>query len=141
MLTTWTGGLFQSGVWIPGTKRDEALHLKSYPQTFRLPGRVEVRYSNLQNDYHKDPVTYPVQAGWQAEMGRPAFAKFRFLLTQSAAVGDFLRIAAPPYEMSMRLFTLTEYEAEAVVQKPIGNEIEPLVEPGVLTTKLKDPLV
>jgi len=103
MLTTWVGGMWQSGAWKPGVKRDEKLH---YTAGFRLPGRTIMRYEKLQNDFHKDPNTYPVQSLWEAQMGRPCYVEFNFQVTQRAEAGTFLRLMAKPYEPTMRLFKL-----------------------------------
>jgi len=104
-ITTWKGGLYQDGVWNPGQKQDERLRFTS---GFRLPGRVLVPFSRLFNDYDEDPLTYPVQSSWLPQMSRPAYAEFRFQLERIAEVGTSLVISAPPYEPTMRRFSLRQ---------------------------------
>lgn len=108
-LTSFTGGMFQSGEWKEGDIRDEKLH---YTTGFRLPGRVILRYQKLENDYHRDPNTYPVQELWEAQMSRPAYVEFDFELTQTAKVGTSLRLAGGPYEPTMREFYLEKVNTD-----------------------------
>jgi len=142
-LTTWSGGLFQGGVWVPGNKQDEKLHFRS---GFRLPGRVLVRYDKLENTFHQDPITYPVQSLWLHQMGRPAYAEFHFHVTQAAEEGDFLSISAPPYEPTSRLFRITEApqgivgSSQSTPRRSIRNEVV-RVDSGELRTRLLEPLV
>jgi hypothetical protein len=104
-LNTSVGGMWQNGEWVPGTKRDERLHMTT---GFRLPGRVIVRYDRLDNNYRRDEARYPVQSIWGVQMDRPAFAEFHFMLTRPAEVGHELRIYAPPFSPTLMTFTIVE---------------------------------
>jgi len=121
-LSSWTGGMWQSGVWKPGIKRDEKL---SYKEGFRLPGRTIMRYEKLDNDYHKDPNTYPVQSDWEAQMGRPCYVDFNFQVTQRAEIGTFLRVTAQPYEPTMRVFKLEEAPPAVLAGMTSVDQTEP----------------
>jgi hypothetical protein len=145
-LTSWVGGMWQSGEWKPGIKRDEKLH---YTAGFRLPGRTIMRYEKLENDYHKDPNTYPVQSRWEAQTGRPCYVEFNFLLTQRAETGSYLRLMAKPYEPTMRTFKLEKAPppilagmTSAVQTEPekIGAEVTS-VRLNEFRAKLLEPLV
>jgi len=141
-LTTWVGGMLINGEWQPGTKRDEKMH---FLDGFRLPGRIIVRYDRLENNYHQNPGTYPVQASWSSQMGRPAYATFRFLLTRPAEIGHYLKIKAPPYELMRRLFVLQEAPASIltstlVQQRPVANDIAAVIS-GELHTRLNERMV
>jgi len=143
-LTTWKGGLFQGGSWVPGEKQDERLN---YKEGFRLPGKVSVLYDKLENTYHMDPLTYPEQSLWGSQMGRPAYAEFHFHLSIAAEVGHFLKISAKPYEPTLAKFTLVESpigqttNSNAPVIKPeIANEIT-TVFGGEIHTRLLEPLI
>eukprot|EP00913_Durusdinium_trenchii_P016502 g15510.t1 len=143
-ITTWTGGLFQNGAWLPGTKQDQTWlltgledfgpwefgsgfgTLQPFPKQsaderlafrggFRLPGKVEILYDKLENTFQRDPFTYPEQSLWSTQMGRPAYAEFHFHISVAAQVGDFLMISAAPYEPTRSIFTL--------VESPIGQSI------------------
>jgi len=122
-LTSWKGGLWQSGDWKPGEKQDEKLNFVS---GFRLPGRTILSYEKLENDYHRDPLTYPVQAGWEALMSRPCYVEFQFQLTQRGEVGHFLRISGRPYEATMRTFyveKLPQLTATSSVSGATGERV------------------
>jgi len=102
-LATWSGGYFQSGVWIPGNRQDEKYN---FQDGFRLPGQVIVLYDKLSDIYQNQPLTYPIQSLWSHQMGKPAFVEFHFSLTQIAQSGTYLRISASPYRPTVSLFTL-----------------------------------
>merc|ERR1719440_2448406 len=107
-----------------------------------------MRYEKLENDYHKDPNTYPVQSAWEAQMGRPCYVEFNFQLTQLAKIGTFLRLMAKPYEPTMRVFVLQKAPppvvagmTSAVSQQPvdIASEVTS-VRRSELRAKLLEPL-
>ncbi|CAE7834047.1 unnamed protein product, partial [Symbiodinium sp. KB8] len=142
-ITTWTGGLFQNGIWLPGTKQDERLNFRN---GFRLPGRVEILYDKLENTFQRDPFTYPEQSLWNTQMGRPAYAEFHFHISVQAEVGDFLMISAWPFQPTRSIFTLVEspigqsISSNAVVKKAVANEIT-TVFGGQVHARLLEPLI
>eukprot|EP00439_Symbiodinium_sp_Y106_P065139 s821_g10.t1 len=142
-ITTWTGGLFQNGIWLPGTKQDERLNFRN---GFRLPGRVEILYDKLENTFQRDPFTYPEQSLWNTQMGRPAYAEFHFHISVQAEVGDFLMISAWPFQPTRSIFTLVEspigqsISSNAVVKKAVANEIT-TVFGGQIHARLLEPLI
>eukprot|EP00931_Biecheleriopsis_adriatica_P048558 TRINITY_DN28067_c0_g1_i1.p1 TRINITY_DN28067_c0_g1~~TRINITY_DN28067_c0_g1_i1.p1 ORF type:complete len:3244 (-),score=551.12 TRINITY_DN28067_c0_g1_i1:114-9845(-) len=144
-LTTWRGGLFQGGDWVPGIKQDERIN---YRGGFRLPGSVSVLYDKLENTYHQDPLTYPEQSLWGSQMGRPAYAEFHFHLSIGAQVGHFLKVAAFPYEPTRTEFSLVESPVgqgtsvsnAVVVKKAIQFEIT-TVFGGEIHARLLQPLI
>jgi hypothetical protein len=144
-ITTWKGGIWQNGEWKEGTKLDEKL---SYRGGFRLPGGVDLFYERLYNDYQMDRLTYPVQYLYLPRMGRHAYVEFKFRLTLGAEVGHFLRLYAPPYEPTRRVFMLERVPPKTVdlgsasldtEPLDIGNEIT-LMQTGEVRTKLLEPL-
>lgn len=142
-ITTWTGGLLQSGTWLPGTKQDERLAFRG---GFRLPGKVEILYDKLENTYQRDPFTYPEQSMWSTQMGRPAYAEFHFHISVAAQVGDFLMISAAPYEPTRSIFTLVEspigqsISSQTTVKRAVANEIT-TVFGGAIHVRLLEALV
>lgn len=142
-ITTWTGGLFQNGAWLPGTKQDERLAFRG---GFRLPGKVEILYDKLENTFQRDPFTYPEQSLWSTQMGRPAYAEFHFHISVAAQVGDFLMISAAPYEPTRSIFTLVEspigqsISSQTTVKRAIPNEIT-TVFGGAIHVRLLEQLV
>jgi len=144
--TTWRGGLFQAGTWSPGIKQDERLNFRD---GFRLPGLVSIRYEKLENQYHRDPLTYPEQSLWGSQMGRPAYAEFRFQLTKAAEVGHFLKIGAFPFQPTLTYFSLVESpsnvaadanSSSTVAKIVIKNQIVTTYN-GQLQTRLLQPLI
>mmetsp|Transcript_142909 Transcript_142909/g.247385 ORF Transcript_142909/g.247385 Transcript_142909/m.247385 type:complete len:2516 (+) Transcript_142909:3-7550(+) len=111
-LTSYTGGMWQSGEWKPGDVMDEKLH---FIAGFRLPGRTILRYEKLENDYHRDENTYRVQALWEAQMSRPCYVEFDFELTQEGKIGNFLRLSGAPYEPTMRVFYVEKVNTDVTV--------------------------
>eukprot|EP00928_Gymnodinium_smaydae_P087582 TRINITY_DN7182_c0_g2_i1.p1 TRINITY_DN7182_c0_g2~~TRINITY_DN7182_c0_g2_i1.p1 ORF type:complete len:1549 (+),score=405.83 TRINITY_DN7182_c0_g2_i1:4012-8658(+) len=145
-LTTWKGGMFSSGVWKPGTKLDERLQ---FTGGFRLPGRVVMRFERLFNIYQDDPLTYPVQSLWQAQMGRPASIEFHFFTTIEVGIDDYLVIYAQPYMPTMSKFVLQESPdggtsgaagGVGISQKQVASEVVS-VAGGEMHVKLKEVMV
>jgi hypothetical protein len=140
-LTTWLGGLYQSGSWNPGNKKDERLR---FSDGFRLPGLTKVRLEKIQNTYIQDPLNYPVQSQWRPLMGRPAYIEFHFHLTRQAVAGHHLKVYAVPYEPTMRTFVLEEsqlYGARGTAaQRAVAANVESITG-GQLDILLQEPLI
>jgi len=140
-ITSWTGGMLQNGVWNPGTKKDERLDCGSMC-SFMLPGSLDISYDKLQNQYQQNPLMYPVQSRWEAQMGRPAQIEFRFSLTQPARVGNELWIYGLPYQPTMQMFSLAEAPLVTfgTIDDPSSRAIKNKLK-DVLDRKLKVTLV
>jgi hypothetical protein len=93
-LTTYTGGLFQNGVWIEGTQLDE---ISQFSGGFRLPGDLKVISETLENAFQQNSDVYPVESQWSVQMDQVAFARFDFYVTQIAQAGTELVISGSPY--------------------------------------------
>lgn len=93
-LTTYTGGLFQNGVWIEGEQLDE---ISQFSEGFRLPGDLKVISETLENAFQQDSDNYPVESQWSVQMGQVAFARFDFYVTIPALAGTELVISGTPY--------------------------------------------
>ncbi|CAK0879861.1 unnamed protein product, partial [Prorocentrum cordatum] len=93
-LTTYTGGLFQNGVWIVGEQLDE---ISQFSGGFRLPGDLKVISETLENEFQQNSNVYPVESQWSVQMDQVAYAKFDFYVTQTAFVGTELVISGSPY--------------------------------------------
>jgi len=116
-----------------GEKMDEKLHFRD---GFRLPGRVQVPYQKIQNDYHRDPQRYPVQWLWDVQTGKPCYATFRFYLTRDSAAGHWIRIEASPYEITAQEFFLKHVETD----EDVGAEVT-MLRGGEFRARLKEPLL
>jgi len=149
-ITSYTGGMFQAGVWVPGSVMDQKLNFQS---GFRLPGQVFTKnyVSKLENNFIKDPQKYPVQSLWWPHCGRPAYIEFNFHITQPALAGEFLLISGAPFEPSMQLFTLMEAitglaatsstaSASTQAQRMVEKEVVSIYG-GVMRARLLEPLV
>jgi len=88
-----------------GAQMDEALNFRS---GFRLPGRVAVTGKQISSEYKLMPELYPVPSLWEVRMGEFAVVELPFTVTINSAVGNLMRLRAPPYDLQAQDFNIIQ---------------------------------
>ncbi|CAJ1382581.1 unnamed protein product [Effrenium voratum] len=99
-----------------GEQMDEAL---TFRQGFRLPGRVVVTGKQISSEYKLMPELYPVPSLWEVRMGEDALVEMPFTVTVNSALGDMMRVRAPPYDLKAEDFNIIQSGTAEIVTSEV----------------------